>query len=338
MQPQNPSRTPGQGRLARRVAFLVLALVMTLGNAHGFLKRNRPMPEPDASERDTITLVQIYLDENLFGPGKIDGKLGQFTRAALAHYNFRHGLAHDDWGRAIRESRKIIENPYTTYAVRHSDFEHIGHVPFEPAQQAEVHYLSYRSVLEFVAERYHTDERFLQDLNPGVEWPTIAPGSVIKVPNVTPFQIESVRKNQSFPKEERLSNRLVIVDTAQKIAAIWEGEAIVATFPITPGQEKFIHRGVWKLQTMVTTPEFRWDKSMLETGERSEEYYQLPPGPNSPVGIIWAGLNKKGIGLHGTALPHTIGRSRSAGCIRFANWDAIRLSSLVRPGASVEIR
>ncbi|MEM9478827.1 MAG: L,D-transpeptidase [Verrucomicrobiota bacterium] len=338
MQTHHRPRTLRKPPISWGLAMLTFCLVISLGNAQGFLKRNRPMPEPDASERDTITLVQIYLDENLFGPGKIDGKLGQFTRAALAHYNFRHGLAHDDWSRAVRQSKKVIEKPYTTYAIRHSDFEHIGQVPYEPAEQAEVSYLSYRSALEFVAERYHTDERFLQDINPGIQWSTISPGTAVQVPNVTPFQIESVRKNQSFPKEEKLSNRLVIVDTGQKLAAIWEGDAIVATFPITPGQEKFIHRGVWKLQTMITTPEFRWDKSMLETGERSEEYYQLPPGPNSPVGIIWAGLNKKGIGLHGTALPHTIGRSRSAGCIRFANWDAIRLPTLIRPGASVEIR
>ena len=89
---------------------------------------------------------------------------------------------------------------------------------------------------------------------------------------------------------------------------------------------------------MITTPEFRWDKSMLDTGERSDEFFQLPPGPNSPVGIFWAGLSKAGIGMHGTALPHTIGRSRSAGCVRLANWDAVRLAQLVRPGATVEMR
>ncbi|MEM1296556.1 MAG: L,D-transpeptidase, partial [Verrucomicrobiota bacterium] len=80
------------------------------------------------------------------------------------------------------------------------------------------------------------------------------------------------------------------------------------------------------------------DKKMLEEGERGEEFYQLPPGPNSPVGVLWAGLSKSGIGLHGTNSPETIGRSQSAGCIRLANWDAIRLSSVVRPGATVIVK
>ncbi|MEQ1749520.1 MAG: L,D-transpeptidase family protein, partial [Prosthecobacter sp.] len=75
-----------------------------------------------------------------------------------------------------------------------------------------------------------------------------------------------------------------------------------------------------------------------EEGVRGGEAYQLPPGPNSPVGIIWCGISKSGIGLHGTASPKTIGRAQSAGCVRFANWDAIRLPTLVRPGSRVIVR
>ena len=48
-------------------------------------------------------------------------------------------------------------------------------------------------------------------------------------------------------------------------------------------------------------------------------------GPNSPVGVMWMGLNKTGIGLHGTNNPETIGRAASHGCIRMANWDALKL-------------
>ncbi len=44
-------------------------------------------PAPDKADIESITRVQIFLDENRFGPGKIDGRLGQFTEKALAHYN-----------------------------------------------------------------------------------------------------------------------------------------------------------------------------------------------------------------------------------------------------------
>ncbi|MCA9207715.1 MAG: L,D-transpeptidase, partial [Planctomycetales bacterium] len=92
------------------------------------------------------------------------------------------------------------------------------------------------------------------------------------------------------------------------------------------------------LRNMVTLPWWRYDQSLLDTGRRSENAINIPAGPNSPVGIIWNGTSRPGIGLHGTSDPETIGRARSAGCIRLANWDAIRLPTLVRPGATVEIR
>jgi lipoprotein-anchoring transpeptidase ErfK/SrfK len=89
---------------------------------------------------------------------------------------------------------------------------------------------------------------------------------------------------------------------------------------------------------MVELPYWRYDPLLLDTGKRGSDSLNIPPGPNSPVGVIWNGLSKAGIGLHGTSNPETIGRARSHGCIRLANWDAIRLPNLIRPGTTVEIR
>jgi len=114
--------------------------------------------------------------------------------------------------------------------------------------------------------------------------------------------------------------------------------ALVASFPITPGQPQFIKLGTYELRNMVELPWWRYDQSFLDTGKRSENALNIPPGPNSPVGIIWNGTSRSGIGLHGTSDPETISRTRSAGCIRLANWDAIRLPKLIRPDASAEIR
>jgi len=113
---------------------------------------------------------------------------------------------------------------------------------------------------------------------------------------------------------------------------------LIASFPITPGKTRFIPKGFWNLKNSVELPEWRYDKKLLETGVRGKEYLRIPPGPNNPVGIIWNGLTKSGIGIHGTNNPRTIGRARSAGCIRLANWDAARIPNLVRPGAVVVIK
>jgi lipoprotein-anchoring transpeptidase ErfK/SrfK len=144
---------------------------------------------------------------------------------------------------------------------------------------------------------------------------------------------------QAFKEDKTLSTHIIVVDTTERMAAVYTSdEMMVAAFPITPGKPQFIPVGSWKVHTMMTTPSFRYDKQFLEEGVRGEEAYQLPPGPNSPIGIIWCGLSKSGIGLHGTALPRTIGRTRSAGCVRLANWDAIRLPALIRPGSKVIVR
>ena len=49
------------------------------------------------------------------------------------------------------------------------------------------------------------------------------------------------------------------------------------------------------------------------------------------------GLDKSGIGLHGTNHPETIGRAASHGCIRLANWDAVKLSQMLTVGVTVHI-
>ena len=95
--------------------------------------------------------------------------------------------------------------------------------------------------------------------------------------------------------------------------------------------------GVWKVKKITYLPWFRYDKKMLYEGEHSSNYYNIPPGPNSPVGVVWIGLNKPGIGIHGDNTPQTIGRSTSHGCIRLSNWDAVKLSKMITTNIPVQI-
>ena len=112
----------------------------------------------------------------------------------------------------------------------------------------------------------------------------------------------------------------------------------MASFPITPGSQRLpAPVGTWKIVKVTILPNFRWDEAMLQHGRRGRDYYLIPPGPRNLVGVVWIGLNKKGIGIHGTDNPDTIGRSASHGCIRLANWDAIRLANQVTTGMMVEI-
>ncbi len=128
------------------------------------------------------------------------------------------------------------------------------------------------------------------------------------------------------------------VSTKDSYLEVRDGDQLVACFPITPGSASIpTPKGEWHVVAKTLLPEFRWDKSVLMTGKRSDTFFQLPPGPNNPVGITWIALNKPGIGMHGTAEPDTIGRSASHGCIRLSNWDAFKVFGMVAPGTKVII-
>src|SRR5437879_1999466 len=126
--------------------------------------------------------------------------------------------------------------------------------------------------------------------------------------------------------------------TYDYLLMVFDNYHLFCVFPITPGSKTLPSPvGTWKILGAAIWPWFRYDEGMLNYGVRTENYYNLPPGPNNLVGILWMGLNKPGIGIHGTNNPETIGRAASHGCIRLANWDAARVKDLVSVGNTVII-
>ena len=295
------------------------------------------------TDKDTALRVQIFLDQEMFAPGKIDGDLGEFSYKAVVNWNYAHGKSDlYDWEAVVKNAKSKVPVAQASYTIRAELQAYINpKLSEKPELWQNFKEMLYRSMDELVAERFHTDETFLQKLNPGRDMSRLKVGDEIQVPNVKPFKIEQVKHYQGFKSDPELSTHTVVIDTTERMGAIYDAnEHMLAAFPITPGKPQFIPHGQWKILNMATTPEFRYDKKFLEEGQRGTDdtAYKVPPGPNSPVGILWAGLSKSGIGLHGTANPRTIGRAQSAGCVRFANWDAIRLPNVVRPGSQVIVR
>jgi lipoprotein-anchoring transpeptidase ErfK/SrfK len=293
-----------------------------------------PVAFPNYDE-ETSTRLQIFLDNNDFGPGKIDGEMGEFFGKALLHYKRSHKMpetgAVDSW------LLDQVPQTFTTYTIKLDNLKFIGETPTKPSEQAKLTYLPYGSLLEFVAERFHSSEAYIKKLNPGKNWEALRPGVTLKVPNVLPFEIEKL--GEAFiPANPAFVNRKVFIDTKERFLEIHDGAQLVAEFPITPGSTTLpAPKGTWKILGVATMPWFRHDEGVLNYGVRTEDFFNLPPGPNNPVGILWMGLNKPGIGIHGTNFPETIGRAGSHGCIRTANWDAARVKDLVSVGNVVEI-
>lgn len=293
-----------------------------------------PVALPNYDEETSVKL-QIFLDNSDFGPGKIDGRMGEFFRKALVHYKRAHGMA--ETGAVDSWLFDQVPETYTTFTIPPEAENFVGPTSGKPSEQAKLKKLLYGSLLELVAERYHSAEDFLKKINPGMKLENLKPGDTVKVPNVLPFKIEDLHEGFAQPNPA-FANRKIYIDTKDRFLLIYDDKQLVAEFPITPGSSTLpAPMGLWKILGIATLPVFRHDEGVLQHGEKSSVFYNLPPGPNNPVGVLWMGLNKPHVGIHGTNNPETIGRAASHGCIRTANWDAARVRELVTVGNAVSI-
>lgn len=329
------------------------------------------------AEIEAATRLQILLDRANFSPGKIDGHYGDFTWKALALYRESRGeqpqtpppqgktksaVAPDVNGLDLAS----VDPVFIPYSVTEADLQSVGPLPSNVPAQAKLKYLPYRSAAEAIAEKFHSDVHLLEQLNPG-KTKTLKSGDQILVPNVEPFDLASVKEikpgsevaaqvvneveeepdaqtqnaeeNKETQKNEAAPVSVAVkIDTRTNMLGVFEGDKIIAAYPVTIGSAQTKSPiGEWKVRRITKMPTFRYDKEMLQHGQRSSNFHLLAPGPRNPVGVMWIALNKKGIAIHGTNDPDSIGRATSHGCIRLANWDVVRLATKIKSGNSVSI-
>ncbi|WP_133365371.1 L,D-transpeptidase family protein [Qipengyuania sediminis] len=172
-------------------------------------------------------------------------------------------------------------------------------------------------------------------------------GQQIRVPNIGADRIEPGKVQDANwqrtltalgvgtiqPKADRLvvsksQNTLKTYDASGKLTAI---------FTVSSGSSRFpLPLGNWEIRGKSFNPDFNFNPELLEGVDKSEGKHRLPPGPNSPVGVVWIDLSKEHYGIHGTPEPETIGRAQSSGCVRLTNWDAARLAQMVSTNTKVE--
>jgi lipoprotein-anchoring transpeptidase ErfK/SrfK len=196
------------------------------------------------------------------------------------------------------------------------------HIPEQLEKMAELERLDYTGPLELLAEKFHVDEGLLARLNPGKRFDQA--GTVIVVPNVRqrPPAAKAARV------EVRKRDRSVRVLTR-------EGD-LAAVFPASIGSdERPAPSGKRIVTRVVLNPPYTYDPAFGFPGVRTTQRIRIAPGPNSPVGSVWIGLNERSYGIHGTAEPAQVGKVHSHGCVRLTNWDATLLARMVSRGTTV---
>ena len=322
---------------------------------------------PTKVEIQAATRLQVFLDRANFTPGRIDGRYNDFTWKALALYRESRGEQQQVAPRQRNVQPDVkgldlatVEPVFIPYTVTEGDVQSVGNLPSQLAQQAKLKFLPYRDAADAIAEKFHSDIHFLEQLNPG-KLKAIKAGDQVLVPNVEAFEVASVKDIQPGSETARQAvneieyqpeteapkpgenagvprNVSIKIDTKTNMLSVFDAEKLIAAYPVTVGSQHTASPiGDWKVMRITKMPTFRYDKEMLQHGKRSGNFYLLPPGPRNPVGVMWIALNKKGIGIHGTDNPDSIGHAASHGCIRLANWDVVRLATKIKPGDSVSI-
>lgn len=293
-----------------------------------------------------VVAIQVALDRANFSPGVIDGKRGASLTLALKGFQTAHDLpASGEADAATLDALKAFSpsQPVRQLALAPADLAgpFTNPLPKDPSQQATLPALGYRNAVEALAEKFHTTAATLVALNSPDT--VMRAGTAINLPNVLPTSraydaklppnwratLSSLNVDANAPKAAR-----VLVDKSDGVLRAYDADdKLIAQFPATMGSTHDpLPIGHWKIQGASYNPTFHYNPALFWDAKATDKKATLPPGPNGPVGVIWLDLDKPHYGIHGTPSPETIGRSESHGCIRLSNWDAARLSLMVKPG------
>lgn len=302
-------------------------------------------PGTPGSEIDgTIFHAQVLLGTAGFSTSVIDGKDGMVFKKAVRGFQEARGLpVSGSLDGPTRAALMQGARPSTvTVKLTGDDIsgDYVSPFPKRPENQAKLTKMSYRNMIEEVAERYHTTPKTLIALN----GPTalIGVGQTLRLPNVLPTardysgvqgDNEAIFAKLNVDSQQPAGDHVVVDKSEGVLKVMDKSDRLVAQFPVTMGSSKDpLPLGNWKATTYAFLPPFHYQPTLFWDVEDTKAEQKLPPGPNGPVGVAWLDLTKEHYGIHGTPEPSTIGRAESHGCIRMTNWDVLRLSQMLKPG------
>lgn len=294
-----------------------------------------PTPEElAAASGPAILHAQVLLDRAHFSSGALNGRADGNTSKAVYFFQRENGLP---------ATGKLDSVTYGALRARVGDVDAVVRVtitqadlrgpyfwiPISAYEQSRLPCLCYASALELFDERYHTVTAVLEKLNPSVYFGALKAGMEIWVPNVEPFELHDLR---AVAADRRVS-RIEISKSGEYLHAYAADGSLIFHFPTSVGSPEMPSpSGTYHVSAVQWRPSYHYSPALFGSSGPS---VTLPPGPNSPVGVVWIATSRDHVGIHGTPIPHTISEANSHGCVRLTNWDAARLAASLRPGAVI---
>ncbi|HEY2090475.1 MAG TPA: L,D-transpeptidase [Thermoanaerobaculia bacterium] len=279
----------------------------------------------------SVLRAQVYLDRIHYSVGSLDGRWGR--NSAITTWWFQRARGMTPTGDMDQQTFQQLasEAGYAPvvkqYTVTDDDLKGpFVSIPSSVYDQQNLKCLCYETVREELGEKFHSDPDFLDILNPDVKWHDLQAGTTIVVPNV----------RDAFTTDQKDIAKVVISIAGNSFNAFDANGRIIFHAPTTlgsgydPSPSETVH--VIKVTPM---PHFHYDPTLYHEVPDSDPDAHLPPGPNSPVGVVWMALSKEHYGMHGNPEPESIGYSSSHGCVRLTNWDAEEVSHRISEGVEV---
>jgi lipoprotein-anchoring transpeptidase ErfK/SrfK len=194
----------------------------------------------------------------------------------------------------------------------------------DPEAESQLPTLGYESMAEAISERFHMSPKLLATLNKGR---SMQAGQAVVVTDV------------GRAAAKPASGVTIRIDKSNQMLYLLGGDGRVeGAFPVTIGGQEFpLPDGTLQIVAEAKNPDYSYDPSILRH-PTSDKKLKLPPGPNSPVGVMWLALSQEHLGIHGTSEPSQMSRAESSGCVRLTNWDVVRVSTVVSKGTKVEVQ
>ncbi|MBO6717613.1 MAG: L,D-transpeptidase [Rhizobiaceae bacterium] len=275
---------------------------------------------------EAVAKIQVLLDRAGLSPGVIDGRMGDNVNKAISAYREKTGqsLRTYDPDSIDEELARTGGPAFVEYTITSVDAAgpYVASVPDDYGEKARLERLSFTSVPEALAERFHMDEAYLKALNPGADFSR--PGTIIRVVNPgTPLS--------------GTVGRIVADKSAKQVRVFDVSGKLLAAYPATIGSaDTPSPSGTVTVSRIAFDPEYTYNPKVNFRQGANDRVLTIPPGPNGPVGSIWIALSKPTYGIHGTPEPSKIGKTFSHGCVRLTNWDATELAKMVTEGVTVE--
>lgn len=285
--------------------------------------------------------IQVALDRAGFSSGVIDGRPGTNTRRAMEAYKQQKNAD------IVPEAAPLVDYQITAADAAGPFVENI---PSDMIEQSKLPALGYRSIVEMLAERFHTTPEFLQKLNSSS---TFGADTTIQVPNVEPLVLPAPvaptakedtptgtsgrgTASAAVPMPDKPDVVVQVSKASSSLTVTDASGSIVFFAPVTTGSEHDpLPMGEWKVNGVQLNPTFKYNPALFWDANPQHSKATVPAGPNNPVGLVWIDISKEHYGLHGAPEPSQIGRTESHGCVRLTNWDALRVAALVKPGTRI---